>query len=232
MAFCVFRIFLSTLPARGATGTEVNAVINRIISIHAPREGSDLTRPRWALSRTYFYPRSPRGERLPDVQRAYRAHQISIHAPREGSDPLTGAITFMQRNFYPRSPRGERRFAVSIGNKDGDISIHAPREGSDSKNREENPCFCFIIQHSARIWKNCFHKKEKTGKIHAKRTCHTSAKGTGKRWVLHLRTGWQARVKRAGDRPAQSAGERRRVRPCFGSGCPADRSADCPERGR
>ena len=157
---------------------------------------------------------------------------ISIHAPREGSDAVRQCPVLQEQNFYPRSPRGERPKPSDYLRPDDLISIHAPREGSDSKNREENPCFCFIIQHSARIWKNCFYKKGKTGKNHAKLACHTGAKGTGNRWVLHLRTGWQARVKRAEDRPAQRAGERRRVRPCFGSGCPADRSADCPERGR
>ena len=33
------------------------------ISIHALREEGDLTRPRWAMSRIYFYPRPPRGGR-------------------------------------------------------------------------------------------------------------------------------------------------------------------------
>ena len=58
------------------------------ISIHAPREGSDdsMSGFKQAAS-TYFYPRSPRGER-PDVA------DYGIH----------------EQNFYPRSPRGERLF--------------------------------------------------------------------------------------------------------------------------
>ena len=36
-----FLIFLSTLPARGATQTAALAAQERLISIHAPREGSD-----------------------------------------------------------------------------------------------------------------------------------------------------------------------------------------------
>ena len=101
------------------------------ISIHAPREGSDfyctcgaaiqiyfyprsprgerLSRPAWRPGRGYFYPRSPRGERpdLPDF--ATVPQLISIHAPREGSDPAYLSITGRQRrHFYPRSPRGER----------------------------------------------------------------------------------------------------------------------------
>ena len=33
--------FLSTLPARGATAAGVGFVLDKLISIHAPREGSD-----------------------------------------------------------------------------------------------------------------------------------------------------------------------------------------------
>ena len=79
--------FLSTLPARGATGRKGPSIGHSSISIHAPREGSDAfpadgwTHTRIFLStlpargattgvllvgvwKTYFYPRSPRGERL------------------------------------------------------------------------------------------------------------------------------------------------------------------------
>ena len=56
--------FLSTLPARGATCSFGGCACNLGISIHAPREGSDV------------------------LSRAQLARQIaiSIHAPREGSD--------------------------------------------------------------------------------------------------------------------------------------------------
>ena len=57
-------VFLSTLPARGATAFRVRSGAVRAISIHAPREGSDRAD----------------APLLP-------ADQISIHAPREGSDP-------------------------------------------------------------------------------------------------------------------------------------------------
>ena len=40
--FCTFWLFLSTLPARGATGVFLFASEEFGISIHAPREGSDL----------------------------------------------------------------------------------------------------------------------------------------------------------------------------------------------
>ena len=79
-------LFLSTLPARGAT--EAQEVLNIVhpISIHAPREGSDEQGLEAIERRKNFYPRSPRGER-----QSVLCRNISL--------------TY----FYPRSPRGERR---------------------------------------------------------------------------------------------------------------------------
>ena len=66
IAYSVPVLFLSTLPARGAT-----KVLGRTQKRHL-----------------HFYPRSPRGERqkLPVLSSEWI--QISIHAPREGSDKL------------------------------------------------------------------------------------------------------------------------------------------------
>ena len=122
--------FLSTLPARGATGQSRPGPGQPLISIHAPREGSDVSGNVAVVVGDDFYPRSPRGERrvfttsfaAPDRflstlpargatkggPRLYRYRQISIHAPREGSD--------WQRMKIERRQH---------------ISIHAPREGSD-----------------------------------------------------------------------------------------------------
>ena len=101
--------FQSTLPARGATLSIAVVVPVPLISIHAPRTGSDL-------------------DSLPEgVQES-----ISIHAPRTGSDsasaaalpyalkfqstlPARGATMSealhlsMPSNFNPRSPHGERQ---------------------------------------------------------------------------------------------------------------------------
>ena len=105
-----------------------------IISIHAPRVGSDIvarkgfilgekifqsTLPAWgATLRGFcfksrmadFNPRSPRGERPTRYQSQMMALAISIHAPRVGSDCLAA--------------RALGRLAH--------ISIHAPRVGSDA----------------------------------------------------------------------------------------------------
>ena len=103
---------------------------------------------------TYFYPRSPRGERHPVGSIYMSTNNISIHAPRVGSDilstssmigygiflstlPAWGATQSAERpfptlkDFYPRSPRGERLAYCHIGTTCFLISIHAPRVGSD-----------------------------------------------------------------------------------------------------
>ena len=68
MAFSFIRLrldeFLSTLPARGATGRPPEQGGGDAISIHAPREGSDMA--------MLVFGAVPL--------------EISIHAPREGSD--------------------------------------------------------------------------------------------------------------------------------------------------
>ncbi len=57
-------VFQSTLPAKGATGRKKKMLICVMISIHAPREGSDMDYKRFSIC----------------------TNSISIHAPREGSD--------------------------------------------------------------------------------------------------------------------------------------------------
>ena len=64
-SFISSSAFLSTLPARGATSAQVPAGLDLAISIHAPREGSDQTLADPQHYQHHFYPRSPRGERQP-----------------------------------------------------------------------------------------------------------------------------------------------------------------------
>ena len=84
--------------------------MQKLISIHAPRGGSD-----------------------PFIQaRIASSSIISIHAPRGGSDGSSGGGIFLRRNFNPRSPWGERLAIGNRGNLHFGISIHAPRGGSDA----------------------------------------------------------------------------------------------------
>ena len=79
-------IFLSTLPARGATGISVENVYIGNISIHAPREGSDCRLPSFCVLPLCISIHAPREGGDGRRTAAGRPSLISIHAPREGSD--------------------------------------------------------------------------------------------------------------------------------------------------
>ena len=78
--------FQSTLPVGGATVHRHGARPGGIISIHAPRGGSDLARHLTTDKHPDFNPRSPWGERHLVDPFGVTGIRISIHAPRVGSD--------------------------------------------------------------------------------------------------------------------------------------------------
>ena len=100
-------LFQSTLPARGATQEAFDAYKQQVISIHAPRTGSDAAATRRNHFRRYFNPRSPHGER-PDV------------VPTEDEE----------QDFNPRSPHGERRDAVARLDDDEKFQSTLPARGA------------------------------------------------------------------------------------------------------
>ena len=79
-------IFQSTLPVWGATRVFLLVFQLGLISIHAPRVGSDHGPIANQGIVVYFNPRSPCGERLPERAVVVLSGLISIHAPRVGSD--------------------------------------------------------------------------------------------------------------------------------------------------
>ena len=124
-------IFQSTLPVRGATRGRRRYTDDKLISIHAPRAGSDPHALKGGLLLYHFNPRSPCGERLQSVAficsicnfnprspcgerlvfyyHLFHILLISIHAPRAGSDGYGGIWKWRQHYFNPRSPCGERQ---------------------------------------------------------------------------------------------------------------------------
>ena len=126
------KLFQSTLPARGATqaGHSASPLLpyfnprsphgerlisrrfgfpRRLISIHAPRTGSD--------GRTH--------------EGGLNEASISIHAPRTGSDIINVFYIACQLKFQSTLPaRGATAGRVPIFSS-AEISIHAPRTGSD-----------------------------------------------------------------------------------------------------
>ena len=110
MRYQIVYIFLSTPSARRATEFDKLTAKAKEISIHALREEGDLYRPSGALPVNDFYPRPPRGGRLPIRVMPLLVVIISIHALREEGDPLP-----------------LRGIPDEVG-----ISIHALREEGDS----------------------------------------------------------------------------------------------------
>ena len=81
--------FLSTLPARGATGRYGGVYqADRHFYPRSPRGERHLDELPKLCNIIDFYPRSPRGERRSRTGRSFASRWISIHAPREGSDSI------------------------------------------------------------------------------------------------------------------------------------------------
>ena len=108
--------FQSTLPARGATPPGSPGNYPNRISIHAPREGSDIVLGRPLLRSDGFQSTLPaRGAtRFASLSRTVSQFQSTL--PARGATPWgTGGGSFMPY-FNPRSPRGERPYRCCDGN--------------------------------------------------------------------------------------------------------------------
>ena len=122
--------FLSTLSLRRATQTAYLFLTDRTISIHALLAESDRlwvcpdgsarlflstlslrrateSQPPCARPTTYFYPRSPCGERHNTASRIAAEKDFYPRSPCGERRVLMGGLS-CERNFYPRSPCGER----------------------------------------------------------------------------------------------------------------------------
>ena len=80
------------------------------ISIHALLTESDGHQSSGNSIDTYFYPRSPYGERRKARPKLPKLIGISIHALLTESDCFIIVDVKKRGNFYPRSPYGERQF--------------------------------------------------------------------------------------------------------------------------
>ena len=80
----LFTIISIHAPREGSDTLEITNTHDTDISIHAPREGSDEV---WSAPIHFQSPA-----------------EISIHAPREGSDPTWPLVACSPCHFNPRSP--------------------------------------------------------------------------------------------------------------------------------
>ena len=154
-------------PREGGDDAKVSDLIASGISIHAPREGGDLSMFFTNPCTFYFNPRPPRGGRRHDDGVVVQGLHFNPRPPRGGRlwpvACLTRLVNFNPRPprggrrvsgrrhspqatyFNPRPPRGGRlRLVLLIGLDHTPISIHAPREGGDvSGNLAALPHFHF-----------------------------------------------------------------------------------------
>ena len=132
----LLHLFQSTLPARGATALVGAQQLIEVISIHAPRTGSDTQAIGSKLLQVHFNPRSPHGER------EHRYVMVSQWVGFQSTLPARGAtITTAGRAtpviFQSTLPARGATNPPDEGPVARAISIHAPRTGSDG--RRERP---------------------------------------------------------------------------------------------
>ena len=119
-----------SLPVGGATTTPCAADRGLLISIHAPRGGSDSMVTEYIAGLTDFNPRSPWGERRSRYYLMVSSSQFQSTLPVGGA---TGALYRRQltRLISIHAPRGGATISKPTGHRNHLISIHAPRGGSD-----------------------------------------------------------------------------------------------------
>ena len=79
-----------------------------MISIHAPRAGSDSSPGKATAPPTDFNPRSPCGERRRLFGADFRAKRFQSTLPVRGATHVLQLHAHYTPNFNPRSPCGER----------------------------------------------------------------------------------------------------------------------------
>ena len=147
--------FQSTLPGWGATKAIMAGFAQGLISIHAPRMGSDVAlahappvevisihAPRMGSDMFCNMPISECasfqstlpgwGATRPRLPRGVHV-LISIHAPRMGSDMHWVCNVLRSQNFNPRSPDGERPFTLIIYCPDPLFQSTLPGWGATAK---------------------------------------------------------------------------------------------------
>ena len=124
--------FQSTHPARGATPPLGSKRRWKAISIHAPREGCDLTQDKIASLQSEFQSTHPaRGATSPVCETGGRQEFQSTHPARGAtffSVPVPCLVEF--QSTHPARGATEALEKCHIGVV---ISIHAPREGCDPR---------------------------------------------------------------------------------------------------
>ena len=109
-------ISIHALLAESDLTSVVSSVGTIGISIHALLAESDSSKIRSSSITTYFYPRSPCGERL--ISKTNRSTTIPFLSTLTLRRATRGGhvIKTRAKNFYPRSPCGERLLTLTVRN--------------------------------------------------------------------------------------------------------------------
>ena len=106
-------LFQSTLPMRGATGSDSHsAILVLTFQSTLPMRGATLFSASLILLSFYFNPHSPCGERRYKWYIFLNTNNISIHTPHAGSDCKEYTERSRYSYFNPHSPCGERHFIL------------------------------------------------------------------------------------------------------------------------
>ena len=131
-----------------------------VISIHAPRMGSDLQPPHPCAGNGGFQSTLPAWGATIPIHSEIWPLIISIHAPRMGSDIstfLTGGTT---TNFNPRSPHGERLLLLPLRLSLMVFQSTLPAWGATKVNRVLQ-IFITISIHAPRMGSDVKHMNQK-----------------------------------------------------------------------
>ena len=107
--YCAYVNFNPRSPRRERQSTVPDYRGRFLISIHAPREGSDHLNHDEDKEAVEFQSTLPAKRATALASRYADSRDISIHAPREGSDKRGAALADHGNNFNPRSPWEERQ---------------------------------------------------------------------------------------------------------------------------
>ena len=145
--------FQSTLPARGATRRRHEDGQAHLISIHAPRTGSDEALEGRKKKGVTFQSTLPARGATPSQSFTILFFLFQSTLPARGATQSETSSSRRRGDFNPRSPHGERRLSIAVvvpvplfqstlpvrgatatvpdRSRLTAISIHAPRMGSD-----------------------------------------------------------------------------------------------------
>ena len=102
-------------PRTGSDASNRKVLARASISIHAPRTGSDASRQQSTPAASNFNPRSPHGERqVPRLYSRRSAGNFNPRSPHGERHPRSARPQRWSQHFNPRSPHGERQRKVTI----------------------------------------------------------------------------------------------------------------------